>query len=79
MKLSHILIVAIGLVPFALIACGATSSSQKIEVGAYEAEQMLCVDQAATKAESQACRSLVKAKYARMWADAGIEAGDASK
>lgn len=70
----HVIIMSV-----ALVACGATSSSQKIEVSAYEAEQMLCVDQAATKADSQACRAAVKAKYAKMWADAGTEAGDAAK
>lgn len=76
MKIAFIAVLAIGLLPFALIACGAKTPIA-IEVGAYEAEQMRCVDQAATKAESQACRALVKEKFARLWSDAGTEAGDA--
>ena len=55
----------------ALVACGSTTSAQRIEVGAYESEQLLCVDNAATLADSRACRAAVKAKYGRLWTDAG--------
>lgn len=78
MKLSHIVILAIGLLPFALIACR-SSTPQKVEAAAYQSELLLCVDKAATKDGSQACRAEVRAKFARLWADAGTDSGDASK
>lgn len=62
-----------------LVACGATNSAQKVEVSAYESESLLCVDNAKTLAESHACRDAVKAKFSRLWSDAGTEAGDAAK
>lgn len=56
-------------------ACGHAISPGDAAVAAeYEAEQLQCVDMAKTKAESQACRCQVKARYNRPCAkDAGAE------
>lgn len=58
------------------VACGG-KTPEAIEASAYQSELLLCVAQADAKVDSQACRAEVRAKYMRMWADAGIEAGDA--
>lgn len=72
-----VLIIAAPLIGSAFITgCGGaqTKSAGEIEVGAYTAEQALCVDEAETKADADACRQGVKIKYRAMWAvaEAGV-------
>lgn len=57
------------------LGCGHAVDPGNAAIAAeYEAEQLQCVDMAKTKAESQACRCQVKARYNRPCAkDAGAE------
>lgn len=46
--------------------CAGVSQEDRALITGYEAEQLVCVDQAKTLDESRACRCKVKVKYGRM-------------
>jgi hypothetical protein len=62
------------------IGCGATPSTQQnvITAGSYEADQLACVDKSTSRAESEACRCIVRARYGRpcVTGDAGVSMFD---
>lgn len=53
---------AMGLV---LLGCGASTQENAATAGAYEAEQLACIDRAQTRGEADACRCAVRARYGR--------------
>lgn len=58
------------------LACTPSSTEQNaVTAGAYEADQLACIDKATSRAEADACRCTVKARYGRpcnLVADAGV-------
>ena len=59
---------AIG-VPLILATCdmltGCASPQPAVDVAAYEAEQLQCVEEAGTRHDADVCRNTVRAKYGR--------------
>jgi len=62
----------LGLVVFAINECACMPEVKSVEAAAgYEAQQLACVDRYADRANIDACRSKVKAAWAKGCADAG--------
>lgn len=64
MRAEHVFAAVIGITAI-LTGCPHVTESDRKQVTAYEAEQLLCIDKATTRAESQACRCEVKKRYGR--------------
>lgn len=62
------------LVGIAIGGCTASTGQNAVIAGSYEADQLACVDKAASRVEADACRCVVKARYGRPCADAGAPA-----
>ncbi len=56
-------------VPAMMFACdmltGCASPQPAVDVAAYEAEQLQCVEEAGTRHDADLCRNAVRAKYGR--------------
>jgi len=61
-------------IPFLLmLGCSGSTAQNAVTAGAYEADQLACVDKSASRSESEACRCIVKARYGRpCGTDAGV-------
>jgi hypothetical protein len=57
---------------FLVVGCGGAQTHQSVELGAYAADDAVCVTEAQSKDAGAACLDHYKATYAVFWADSGV-------
>lgn len=55
-----------------LVGCSGAQTHSSIELGAYTADDAVCVTEASSKDAGDACLDEYKTKYAVFWADSGV-------